>query len=319
MDKTNNSEVKIMNTKNKYKILIAFICISSIFATDIDYTGGYAGSFLRMGLSARNQAMGNSGVALSNSSADFYYNPGLIVMKSGKSLTTGYSFLSLDRKFNFLSLNWPLPPTAAININWIHAGVNNIQGRNYSGYQTKKYETSEDAIMLTFGNKLSEKFAIGFSLKYLRHSLLEVNGSGVGIDLGVVYQILPNLMAGLQIKDINSSYYWKTTKIFHEEGNNYKEKFPTVTKFGCAFGIYDFIFVTDIVNFEGDNYFHGGMEYNYQEIGSLRVGYGHSRLTFGCGLKYDFMCNTKTELDYAFVQEKYGEGHSHVFTWNFKI
>lgn len=295
------------------------ILSSLLFANNNEYEGGYAGSFLRMGLGARNRALGNSGVALAHSNSDFYYNPALTPFNDLKSFTAGYSFLSLDRKFNYIGFTLPLPPSAAVSLNWIHAGVDDIQGRNFSGYPDEKYSTGEDALMLSFGNKISEKIAIGFSLKYLNNSLLDISASGIGFDAGILYQPIKNLTLGFQAKDLTASYNWKTTEIFAEEGGNYLEKFPTVVKYGMAYNYKNFIFVADVVNFEGDNYFHGGMEYNYQKIGSFRIGHDSNSLTFGFGLKYDFMWNTKTEMDYAFVQEKYGEGHSHIFTWNFKI
>lgn len=304
----------------KYKNIFLVIIMTTVaFATDSEYEGGFAGSFLRMGLGARNRALGNSGVALKNSTADFYYNPGLVGFNKNKSLTTGYSFLTLDRKFNFIGFTLPLPPSAAISLNWIHAGVDDIQGRSYSGYPDEKYSTGEDAIMLTFGNKMSEKLAFGFSFKYVRHSLLDISGTGLGFDAGIMIEVINGLTIGAQVKDLTASYNWKTTSVFDEEGGNYIEKFPTVVKTGFAYNIKDFIFVGDIVNFEGDNYLHYGVEYNFQHLASIRLGNDAKGFTMGFGLKYNFMWNTKTELDYAFVQESYGEGHSHVFTWNFKI
>lgn len=290
-----------------------------LYAADAEYKGGFAGSFLRLGLGARNRAMGNAGVALKFSNSGFYYNPALTPFNDYKSFSTGYSFLSLDRKFNFIGFSLPLPPSASVSVNWIHAGVDDIQGRSFTGYPDETYSTGEDAVMLSFGNKMTEKFAIGFSFKYVRNSLLDISGTGVGFDAGLVYQIFDNLAIGAQVKDLTASYNWKTTDIFEQEGSNYLEKFPRVVKAGMAFNTKDFIFIGDIVNLEGDNYFHGGMEYNYQNIGSFRIGYDSNSLTFGFGLKYDFMWKTKTQMDYAFVAEKYGEGHSHVFTWNFKI
>ena len=308
----------IMKYKNILLLMImAMISIAS--AQDTEYEGGYAGSFLRMGLGARNLALGNSGVALHNSTADFYYNPALVGYNEDKSFTTGYTFLTLDRKFNYLGFTLPLPPSAAISVNWIHTGVDDIQGRDFTGYPDEKYTTGEDALMLTFGNKMSEKLAFGFSFKYVRHSLLDITGSGLGFDAGVMVQVIDGLTLGFQAKDLTAAYNWKTTEIFDEEGGNYIERFPIVIKSGLAYQYKNFIFVGDIVNFEGDNFFHYGMEYNYEEIASFRIGHDGKGLTMGLGLQYEFMWNTKTQLDYAFVQERYGEGHSHVFTWNFKI
>lgn len=288
-------------------------------ANDTEYSGGWAGAFLRMGLSATNMGMGNAGVAMTGSNGGFYYNPALLPFGEDISMVTGYNFLSLDRKFNYLGFSIPLPPTAFVSVNWIHAGVDDIQGRTSSGIPDQKYSTGEDAVMLSFGNKLSDKLSIGLSVKYIRNSMLDVSGTGVGFDAGVFYKILDNLAIGAQVKDINASYNWKTTSLFEEEGGNYIEKFPTVFRGGLMYEIESFRIVADIVNIDTENYFHGGVEYNYQDVGSLRLGYDYNSFTFGCGLNYDFMWKTKTELDYAFVQEKFGEGSSHVFTWNFKI
>jgi hypothetical protein len=306
--------------KLKY-ILIIYLAIGSalVYSNDVEYKNGYAGSFLRIGLGAVNQGMGNAGVAMPKTSAAFYYNPALLPQNETMSAATGYSFMSLDRKFNYIGFTLPLPPSAAVSVNWIHAGVDDIQGRSYSGVPDEKYSTGEDAVMLSFGNRLSEKLSIGFSIKYLRHSLLDISGTGVGFDAGAYYKILDNLAFGVQAKDLNSSYNWKTSELFEEEGGNYIEKFPAVFKAGLMYGVRNFQIIADIASIEKKYYFHGGVQYQYEDIAALRIGYDRNSFTFGCGLQYDFMWNTKTELDYAFVREKFGEGHSHVFTWNFKI
>lgn len=294
------------------------IFFSSLPASDTEYSGGWAGAFLRLGVSATNLGMGNAGAAMPNTGGSFYYNPALLPFSEGISLVTGYNYLSLDRKFNYLGFSLPLPPSAFVSVHWIHAGVDDIQGRTSSGIPDEKYSTGEDAVMLSFGNKLSEKLSIGLTVKYLRHSLLDIAGSGVGFDMGVFYKIFDNLAFGLQAKDLNSSYTWKTTSLFEEEGSNYVEKFPKVFRGGLMYEIKNFRIVADIINIDRKNYFHTGAEYTCQDIGSLRIGWDDNSFTFGGGLKYGFLWKTRTELDYAFVQEKFGEGSSHVFTWNFK-
>ncbi len=300
-----------------YIVIVLLIALS--YAQSNEYSNGKAGSFLRIGLGARNQALGNSGVALKSTGSGFHYNPALIVFNSKGTFSTGYSFMSLDRKFNYLGVNWQLPPTAAVSLNWIHAGVDDIQGRSYSGIPDETYSTGEDAIVLSFGNQMNEKLAVGINIKYLRHSLLDITATGVGFDIGIFYQMLDNLSLGAQVKEITASYNWKTVDLFGKEGGNYIEKFPIVFRGGATYQFRNLLLVADVVNYDNETFFHGGVEYQYQDIAALRVGYDHNSLTVGCGLFYDFMWNTTTELNYAFVQEKYSEGHSHVFTWNFKL
>ncbi len=300
-------------------LVLVLWLMTGLQANDTEYASGYAGAFLRMGLGAENMALGNAGVALTGSSSGAYYNPALIAYNEKISVATGYAFMSLDRKFNYLGINYHLPPTASVSLQWIHAGVDDIQGRTFSGIPDETYSTDEDALMLTFGNRMGENFAFGFTLKTLRHSLLDISGTGVGFDGGIYWSPLKNLAFGAQIKDVTASYTWKTTSIFEEEGSNYIEKFPMVYRTGFMYQYKSFLLVSDMEIIEDNTYFHGGLAYNYKQLGALRIGYDRNSLTFGCGLKYDFLWNTKTELDYAFVQQKYGEGHNHMFTWNFQL
>src|SRR6056297_267657 len=246
----------IMKKTINILVLVLWL-ITGLQANDTEYTSGYAGAFLRVGMGAENMALGNAGVALTGSNACTYYNPALIAFNENISFTTGYAFMSLDRKFNSLGFSYPLPPTASVSLQWIHAGVDDIQGRTFSGIPDEVYSTGEDALMLTFGNRMGEKFAFGVTLKYLRHSLLDITGTGIGFDGGIYWTPLDNFAIGAQIKDATASYTWKTTSIFDEEGSNYIERFPVVYRAGIMYRFRNFLFLSDIEIMENNIYYHG--------------------------------------------------------------
>ncbi len=300
-------------------ILILSFCLT-LSAQDLDYDSGMAGSFLRMGSGARNKAMGNTGVSVLHSDAAAFYNPAILPFLKNKSFNTGFSFLSLDRQFHYIGIAVPLKPTAGLSISWIHAGVDDIQGRNSSGIPTQMYQTGEDAVMLSFANKFHPNFAFGLNLKYLRNSMIDVTATGVGFDLGLLFRIENKFAIGLQVKDIMSAYTWNTTELFEAEGSNYKEKFPLLAKLGGSYQYKNILFCSDLeLRDNNDLKIHAGIEYVYSNIGSLRIGMNGDQLTCGAGLSYGFLWNMSTCLDYCFEVAKAGEGNTHVFSWQFKI
>jgi len=301
-------------------IILILSCFITLTAQDLDYENGMVGSFLRMGLGARNKAMGNTGVAVLQSDAASFYNPATLPFLNSRSFNTGYSFLSLDRQHHYIGISTPLKPTAGLSISWIHAGVDDIEGRNSSGIPTQMYQTGEDAVMLSFANKFHPNFSFGMNLKYLRNSMVDLTATGIGFDIGLLYRIENKFAIGLQVKDIMSAYTWNTTDLFEAEGSNYKEKFPLLAKLGGAYQYKNILFCSDL-EFRDNNEFivHAGIEYVYSDLAFLRIGMNGSQFTCGAGLSYGFLWNMSTSLDYCFEVARAGEGNNHVFSWRFKL
>jgi len=282
---------------------------------------GYAGAFLRMGLGARATAMGNSGVALPIDGFGVYYNPAGLAFMEVRNVAVTYSFLSLDRQFHFTGLSVPLPPRAGVGVAWIHAGVKNIEGRNSTGQVDEIYKTGEDVVLLSFANAFHPKLGIGLNFKILHNQMLDIQATGLGFDIGILFQPVKWFMTGLQLKDLGASYTWKTQDLFGEEGSNYTEKFPQIVKIGLALKpMQQLVFTADI---EGSDQkvwqTHFGTEYIWRNLAYLRIGMNNHNPTFGAGLAYGFLANIDTQLDYGLIIGVAGEGTSHIFSWQFKF
>ena len=117
-------------------------------------TGSYAGGFLRMGTSARSVAMGGSFTAEIDQSFAAYHNPASLVHIKNPRASFSNHFLMLDRQLMSVNISTPLPPSAAVGVAWIGAGVDNIDGRNSSGQHTSNLSTSENAYMVSFAQTM---------------------------------------------------------------------------------------------------------------------------------------------------------------------
>ena len=309
---------------HKYLIII----ITSLsFAADY---AGYSGTFLRMGTSARSLAMGSGFTAEIDQGFSAYHNPASVAFLNKRQLAFSHHALNLDRRLMMSSISTGIPPTAGLGVAWVSSGVDNIQGRSTSGYKTQILSTSEDAIFISFAQRITPWLALGINVKILNHQLpmneSELAGKGTGFDIG--FMVLPEekLRFAFMIQDLNTNYHWNTGQVFEGEGRIYKESFPTMYRLGTTFTFQRIYFVGDIGVVANQDDILGmtmrfGGEYHLSENYFIRGGFGNSRFSLGAGLNFTFLNLNDAFFDYAVVIEPHSvsQGMIHVFTYAFNF
>ena len=309
---------------HKYLIII----ITSLsFAADY---AGYSGTFLRMGTSARSLAMGSGFTAEIDQGFSAYHNPASVAFLNKRQLAFSHHALNLDRRLMMSSISTSIPPTAGLGVAWVSSGVDNIQGRSTSGKETEKLSTSEDAIFISFAQRITPWLALGINVKILNHQLpmneSELAGKGTGFDIG--FMVLPEekLRFAFMIQDLNTNYQWNTGQVFEGEGRIYKESFPTMYRLGTTFTFQRIYFVGDIGVVANQDDILGmtmrfGGEYQLSENYFIRGGFGNSRFSLGAGFNFTFLNLNDAFFDYAVVIEPHSasQGMIHVFTYAFNF
>jgi len=292
-----------------------------------DYAG-YSGAFLRMGTSARSLAMGSGFTAEIDQGFSAYHNPASVAFLNKRQLAFSHHGLNLDRRLMMSSISTSIPPTAGLGVAWVSSGVDNIQGRSTSGYKTQILSTSEDAIFISFAQRITPWLALGINVKILNHQLpmneSQLAGKGTGFDIG--FMVLPEekLRFAFMIQDLNTNYQWNTGQVFEGEGRIYKESFPTMYRLGTTFTFQRIYFVGDIGVVANQDDILGmtmrfGGEYHLSENYFIRGGFGNSRFSLGAGLNFTFLNLNDAFFDYAVVIEPHSvsQGMIHVFTYAF--
>ena len=310
---------------HKYLIII----ITSLsFAADY---AGYSGAFLRMGTSARSLAMGSGFTAEIDQGVSAYHNPASVAFLKKRQLAFSHHALNLDRRLMMSSISTAIPPTAGLGVAWVSSGVDNIQGRTTSGKKTDQIlSTSEDAIFISFAQRITPWLALGINVKILSHQLpmneSQLAGKGTGFDIG--FMVLPEekLRFAFMIQDLNTNYHWNTGQVFEGEGRVYKESFPTMYRLGTTFTFQRIYFVGDIGVVANQDDILGmtmrfGGEYHISENYFIRGGFGNSRFSLGAGLNFTFLNLNDAFFDYAVVIEPHSasQGMIHVFTYAFNF
>ncbi|MDZ7331750.1 MAG: hypothetical protein ONB31_07205 [candidate division KSB1 bacterium] len=327
----------VTNSK-KIALLLGIILIAgarSIHAED----GILAGAFMRMGLGARANAMGNAFTGVAEGSVAAYYNPAGIPFLESRQLSLEYRLLSLDRKFNYVGFATGIRPkvdaasgeqplNAGIAISWIHAGVDHIDGRDFEGNHYQDFSNAENAFALSFGiMPIRNKLAIGLTGKVLYNRIPDIGDNnaaisdfGMGVDVGLLAKPWTFLSIGILAKDINAKYDWKTDKVWEKDIDK-TDRFPTTIRLGIGLR-YPYpwlLFAFDLEKNDQQNlkYFIG-TEAVFQNKFAGRVGLNNGSPTFGAGYQFELF-KRAVQIQYAFVSKKYDVAPEHIFSWVFNL
>jgi len=304
--------------------LIVFFVVTFVFGQD---WGGQAGGFLRMGITARSIAMGSGFTAELDQSFPNLHNPAWSAFLVKRHFGSSYSNLTLDRRLAATSIALAIPPTAGIGFAWIYGGVNNIQGRYSTGMKSTKMQTGENALIITFSQRLVPWLSIGANFKILRYDLPitesdQVSGSGIGFDMGLLIKTGTYTTFGIMIQDLSSNYQWDTNEIY-AKGGPYKDKFPTIYRIGSRYNHKGLFVVGDVgLITDHKNYTaflpRFGVEYGFLEQYFFRGGYGNGRIAFGFGYEYGLFKARDSHIDYSFSLDWVSQSaHTISYAYNF--
>lgn len=301
----------------------------------------YAGEFLKIGVGARALGMGGAFVSVADDASAIYWNPaGLTFLQRGQVLGMHAEQFGGEVGHDFLSVAYPLrgegnAGAGIVGVGWDRVAVDDIEvttdglldygqdgvdGTNDPGEGNGEYDFGEQfdpskfemrsnvnqAFFFTYAREIGSNLAIGGTVKLLRLDLVGTNATGVGAELGVMYQASRELTIGLLAQDLTTTRIsWDTG---HREtvspsfviGSYYAR---SVGDLGVIAGAVDVAMTTDGRDgasqfatgaFGGD--VRGGIEYWYRRAVALRAGVDAGNLTAGTGIRY-----RQFGVDYAFL------------------
>jgi len=314
----------------KYIFISIVLVAASITAGD-DF--GRAGVFLSMPVGWRQIGTGGCDIAVGGEPISGWYNPSSIQGMKGLRINTGYSNLSLDRWFYYISGGWNINNDAAVALSWARADCENIPGRDISGNYTGELKYSDNAIFLTFSktvlgpaNEASSQIdliAIGASLKYIQARLDDIETYIVGFDVGIYGNFFDDkLTVGLAYKNVGMKYLWESAEIYGtDHGSSSDEAIPPSIEVGAGFNL-PWLPLTltaemDYSEYGGDSY-RAGILTNPIEGASLAVGYDDGQMAFGAGYEYDLNF-ARIGLGYSLKFEREGLAPRHTLDINLGI
>jgi len=291
---------------------ISFLVICLVAASaQLFAQGGTTGmAFLKLGTGARALGMGEAYTAIAADPSATYYNPASLCQASSPQILLMHKVWIQDVTTEYLAADarsgaWAL----GLSIN--STSVDNIDIRNAPGPAIGSFDSRDAAIGFSLGYSFTPDVSLGITGKYLYEKILINEASGVGIDLGALYQTPWNIRLAASLANLGSMNELADDatilpRIFRVGGAYVT---PVESMDGKLTFASDFVSITN----ESVSHVNFGLEFEYQKQFALRVGYetGYDTKNFSAGVGFAYSI---LRLDYAYVPFREDFGTTHTFS-----
>ena len=204
-----------------------------------------SGTFLKIGVSPRAEAMGGAWIALASDAVAPWYNPAGLALLPNRQATAAYVAWPADIHYAIASVGLPggwLKGTWGLHFGSLSTLIDETD--EYHPYGTgRRFLYSDTIVGLSFARFMTDQLILGLNLKYVREDM----GSSVGgpvtqtwlIDVGTLYEIdWRRFRIGMAIQNFGPEFrpsgeYWNHIEEQWEEYEGYPP--PSNFKLGIAY------------------------------------------------------------------------------------
>ncbi len=262
-------------------------------------------SLMNIGASARALGMGRAYVALADEPAAVYWNPAALDLIPRMSFSLFHAPLYEGALYDFIGFVYPTLQFGTIGIGYARIGVGDIPVVDAfnSRMGTSSFFVSE--LYIAYGKKLPYNLSAGVTFKVDQEQFTYFNfvTRGIGLDIGLMYtspfdnKLLRNLQVGFSLQNVIPPELKLGTR---------QEQLPRQFRVGfmklLPIGLSGKVRIT--MDFAKSQFeplrVHFGTEYQFRNLGTLRIGIDRNNIAVGAGIKYRFL-----EVDYSFGNLSY--------------
>lgn len=318
--------------KTLKSIISLTIAAALFFAADAQTlkTGTTSAQILKINVGPRAIGMGGAFTAIADDITSLYWNPSGTANIQSNEAYFNHSNLYLDIQNDFAAIATNVGGFGTVGafvsvLSTEEMMVRTIEQPEGTG---EFFDYGSIVVGLNYSRFLTENFAIGFNAKYISESIWHMNATGFAIDVGTLYKI--PVLNELRIAASVSNFGTKMQMAGRDATQNLPagagggnlvnanlemDKFdlPLLFRFGLSADVLKdqnsrlTTSVDAIHPNDHTEYINSGLEYSWNEIVFIRVGYNslfekdsEKGLTAGIGINYRIIDLVKVKLDYAY-------------------
>ncbi|WP_456443924.1 PorV/PorQ family protein [Caldithrix abyssi] len=319
------------------KIVLALLltCAMSYgqYSKDVSNVGTTAAPFLEIGVGARAIGMGGAFVATANDVSAMYWNPaGIANLKNIQAIFVHTDWL-VDITFDYAGIVFPLYQygTIGLNLTALNMGEMKVRTIDHPEGTGEFFDARDLALGLAYGIKITNRFALGFNVKYISQTIWKEHAAGFALDIGTLYETpLKGLRIGAALTNFGTDMRMDGNDLLvyydvdpYQLGNNDRifaelktDAWPLPLNFqlGIAYDAltseqHQLTLEVDALHpIDNTESINLGMEYQLQGKFFLRAGYRNLFLkdseegfTLGGGIQLPLMGRIQGGFDYAFA------------------
>ena len=151
--------------------------------------GTTAGQFLGIAVGPRAIAMGSAYVASNADVTSLYWNPGAFVQSSTSEFVFSNTEWLVGTKFRWFGfmLNFDGSNAVGLSLTQLDYGEDDVTTVESPDGTGQRWSANDLAIALSYARKLTDRFSIGGSAKYVGQRIWNESASGVTFDLGLLF------------------------------------------------------------------------------------------------------------------------------------
>lgn len=334
------------------KLLIAFlVLVFESHGQNVSKTGTTAANFLQIPVGASATGFGGAFVSIANDATSLYWNVGGIANIETFEAQLSHTDWIAETSFDFAGVVLPLGEFGTLGLSFTSLSMDDMKVTTVEKPDgTGEYFSAADiAVGISYARQLTDRFSIGFTIKYIQQSIWHMNASAFAIDAGTIFKtdLLGGITIGASISNFGTpmKLEGRDTRYFirideTKQGSN--ERIPTnieldewelplVFQIGVStdaihFSDYKLTIAVDAIHPNNDyQSMNIGAEFAFKDFIYLRAGYqslflkdAEGGLSFGMGVNSKMLfSDAKVKFDYAF--RDFGRlDNTHTFTLGFQ-
>lgn len=300
--------------------------------SSVSNVGTNAAAFLEIGVGARAQAMGGSFASIADDATALYWNPaGIADLGHFEASFTNVDWLA-DVYLGYAAVVAPIGALGAVgvDVSVLDAGERPVRTIAQPEGTGEIYGSRDLALGLAFAMNLTDRFSIGFHVKYIRQEIWHESANGFGLDVGAMYEMpIEGVQLGFSVLNFGTKMRLSGRDLlrpFDPDPENFGNdainvefetqsfQLPLMFRFGISYnlqmsGAGSLLISTDLLH-PGNNTesINIGGEYAFKDFVFIRGGYEslferdrQNGLTLGGGLRLRPFNSGTIRIDYAYV------------------
>ncbi|MDH3251627.1 MAG: PorV/PorQ family protein, partial [Ignavibacteria bacterium] len=169
--------------------LLAPVAEGQPLGRNVSKVGTTAATFLEIPVGARAIGMGGAFVGSADDVTGLYWNPAGIARLPWREAIFSHSEWIVDMKFDYAALSLPMEGVGSLGFSFTSLTMADMPVRTVDRPEGtgELFSAGSFSVGLHYARNLSDKFAIGFTVKYIAEHIWNMEAEAFALDVGTIF------------------------------------------------------------------------------------------------------------------------------------